>query len=325
MTETTEKTWLEVSLRVNGELAESISEVLSRFTRGGAAIEAEVSGDGEPLPFDFSKDLVRVCGYILVDDNLADTRRKLEEALWYLGRIQPLPEVNYKYIQEQDWSEAWKQHYHPITVGKSLMVVPAWLSPETGAHVPVLMDPGMAFGTGTHPSTILCLEFIEEYLSGLETVDRSYKTKKSRKPDVIDIGCGSGILCIAAMKLGAKKGLAVDMDPIAVEATRQNVLLNSVGESVEIGLGSLAEIQAGKFSFNKADLVFVNILAPVIVQLLGEGLRTIMTERGRLILSGLIAEQEQQVIEALKNCRMRIEKRRVMGDWIALAVVNENP
>ncbi len=107
---------------------------------------------------------LRVAAYLPMDAQLEAVRQRLEEALWYLGRIQPLPEAEYKPVQQADWAEAWKQHYHPIAIGRRLMIVPAWLENPDPARLPIRIDPGMAFGTGTHPTTQLCLEIIEDFL-----------------------------------------------------------------------------------------------------------------------------------------------------------------
>jgi ribosomal protein L11 methyltransferase len=149
-----------------------------------------------------------VAAYLPVDADLEDTRRKLEEALWYLGRIQPLPDPQFRSVQEADWAEAWKEHYHPITIGRRLIIVPAWLENPDPARIPIRMDPGMAFGTGTHPTTQLCLELVDE-LYDERRLTRGEKNMLSsfalRPSSVIDIGCGSGILSVAAILLGLKE------------------------------------------------------------------------------------------------------------------------
>src|SRR5512136_1448726 len=155
--------WIEVSLTVNGELAEAVAEALGRYLPDGVVIESTAVRAG---PSDENGEAVgplRVCGYIPGDTKLEETRQKIEQALWYLGRISPLPEPEYKTIQEVNWMEAWKEHYHPISVGKRLLILPAWISPAGDGRIPVRIDLGMAFGTGTHPTTQLCLALAEEY------------------------------------------------------------------------------------------------------------------------------------------------------------------
>jgi ribosomal protein L11 methyltransferase len=251
---------------------------------------------------------LRVCGYLPVDDQLEETRRKIEEGLWYLGRISPLPAPVFRPFEEINWVEAWKEHYHPIPVGEGLMIVPAWLEPETGGRMPIRIDPGMAFGTGTHPTTQLCLALTEAFFQ-----------QAGGSPRVLDIGCGSGILAVAALKLGAVHALGVDIDPLAMEASQQNAALNGVTDGLELGVGSVAEVRRGQFSLQQGELVYANILAPVLVRLLDEGLGELVSPGGWLVLSGILAEQSPEVEAALRQHNLALLERRQVGDWVALA------
>jgi ribosomal protein L11 methyltransferase len=256
-----------------------------------------------------------VAAYLPVDQDLENIRQRLDESLWYLGRIQALPEAKYQYVKQTDWAEAWKVNYHPIAIGRNLMIVPAWLESPDENRIPIQIDPGMAFGTGTHPTTQLCLELISEIDFNEPVLDRPARNTQSA---IIDIGCGSGILAIAALKLGASSALAVDIDPEAVDAARQNAALNEVTNQIQIELGSLAEVRAGQFSISSAGLVVANILAPVLATLLDEGLGELLTQRGKLILSGILQEQATQVEQALERNHLRLVDRRQSGDWVAL-------
>ena len=230
--------WLEVSLIVDGELAEAVAEVLARFIPNGVAIETTaIQSDPENEGYPIGP--LRVCGYLPLDDRLEETRHKVEQALWYLGRISSLPDPQYRTVQEEDWAEAWKEHYHPIAIGQRLIIVPAWLESPDPTRIPIRMDPGMAFGTGTHPTTQLCLELAETILTS-RVLD-----EKSPQSSVIDVGCGSGILSVAAIKLGAAHALGVDIDSRAVEVSRENAVLNGVAEQYTAGIGSVAEIERG--------------------------------------------------------------------------------
>lgn len=297
---------LEVSLLVDGELAEAVAEVLARFIPNGIVIEStqiapDPDGEGHvtgPL---------RVYGYLPVDTEVDSLRHKIEEGLWYLSRIQPMPPPQFRTIEEKNWVEAWKEHYHPIPIGERLVIIPNWLEPPAGNRIHIRIDPGMAFGTGTHPTTQLCLALIEAGLAPGDTVT--------------DIGCGSGILSIAALKLGAKHALAVDIDPLAVENTQKNAALNQVQKVIETGQGSLEEIKSGQFSRVQATFVFANILAPVLEALLEAGLRDIVAPGGTAILSGILDEQEPAVLAAVQTHGFKLSDRRQSGDWVALAVV----
>ncbi len=303
-------TWLEVSLTVNGELAEAVAEVLGRYAPNGVAMEMEVLGfqpDGQGIP---SGD-IRVCAYLLVDENLEEKRGQLEQALWYLGRIQPLPAPAYRIVQETDWAEAWKSHYHPILIGERLVVVPAWLENPTPQRLAVTLDPGMAFGTGSHPTTQLCLEWIEALLASADRA--SYRT-------LIDVGCGSGILSIAALKLGVEFALAVDVDAIAVRSSLENAQANGVADRIQVGIGSVEEIRRGEFSLRQADLLVANILAPVILELLEQGLAELVAPKGAMILSGILEHQSPEIEAALRQKGFGRIDCRQQGDWVALLV-----
>lgn len=304
------KSWLEVSLTVDGERAEAVSEVLGRYLPDGVVIESTAVRAG---PADENGEAVgplRVCGYIPADENLEDTRQKIEKGLWYLGKISPLPELQFKMIQDVNWMEAWKEHYHPIPVGTRLLILPAWITPPNDGRIPIRIDLGMAFGTGTHPTTQLCLEMAEEYFSTLKSVAGIR---------VIDVGCGSGILSIAGLLLGAERALGVDTDPEAIRASNENAALNGVSERLEVRLGSVGEVSSKKSVMSDAQLVFANILAPILVQLLDQGLGQLVTQDGCLILSGILAEQSQEVIRALNEHGFRSVDVRQVGDWVALA------
>lgn len=303
--------WLEVSLIVDGEMAESVAEVLARFIPNGVVIESTAVRTDIPDSPGRAIGPLRVCGYLPIDSQLEATQDRLEQALWYLGRIRPLPAPAFRPIQESDWGEAWKVHFQPIPVGERLMIVPAWLEPDTAGRIPIRIDPGMAFGTGTHPTTQLCLELIE-------TIQKSVPDPGAT--ELIDVGCGSGILSIAAVKLGARRALGVDVDPDAVAAARENALINGVSERLELEVGSLAEIQGGQFSLHKAPLVLANILAPVIVQLLREGLGDLLTPGGYLVLSGILEEQSQEIESALKINGLQLLEKRMIEDWVAFVL-----
>ena len=300
-----EARWLEISLVVNDELAEAVADVLGRFVSQGVVMERSVEfndAEDEGTPYG----PVRVSGYLPVDEQLENVRQQLEQGLWYLGRIQPLPEPSYRTIEDQDWMAAWKQHYRPIPVGQKLMILPAWLSLDTEDRIAVRIDPSMAFGTGTHPTTQLCMALLEN--------------RVGKNEPVIDVGCGSGILSIAAAKLGAVRVLAVDIDPLSVKATLENAQANGVSEQIEAGLGSVAEILQKNFSLDRAPLVLANILAPVIVRLLDAGLAQLVLPGGILILSGIMVDQADSVIEAAARHQLTLIEQRIMGDWIALVM-----
>ncbi|MGZ6346202.1 MAG: 50S ribosomal protein L11 methyltransferase [Anaerolineales bacterium] len=298
--------WLEVSLTVNGELAEAVADVLARFAPTGVTTEQAVDfvndeDEGTPVG------PVTVRAYLEADEKLEETRQKLEESLYFLGMIQPLPAPVFTMIPDENWMEAWKVHYQPIAVGKRLIIVPAWLTSPDSNRVPIKIDPGMAFGTGTHPTTQLCLEMLE-----------SCMTPGSR---VIDVGCGSGILSIAALKLGAGFALGVDIDEASVKASRENANANGIPvDQFAIGCGSVSDVLSGKFGIRKGQLVLANILAPIIIRLFDMGLAELASPGGVLILSGILADQASGVIASAEGHGLKLEEKRQLGDWVALLV-----
>ena len=300
-----EAKWLQVSLTVDGELAEAVAEVLSRFTSGGVVVESNVkyrNAEDEGTPYG----PVKVYGYLVIDASLEENRRRLEEALWHLHAIRELPQPEYSEIADENWMEAWKEHYHPIAIGKRLLVLPAWVKQEDASRVAVKIDPSMAFGTGTHPSTQLCLELVEDYT-------------QPGKP-VIDIGCGSGILSIAALKLGACKAISVDIDAAAVKSTAENSRANGVEYKVETSLGSVEEVSLGNFSVRRAPLVLANILAPILIRLFKDGMARLVAPGGVIILAGILAEQAAGVRGAGEAQGLTFVEERRSGDWAALVM-----
>ena len=304
--------WLEVSLTVDGELAESVADVLARFAPNGVMTEQGVrfvNDEDEGT----ATGPITVRAYLEVNDQLEETRQKIEESLYYLGMITPVPTPTYKQIADQNWMEAWKQHYKPILIGEGLLILPAWLESPDPKRIPIKIDPGMAFGTGTHPTTQLCLELME--------VSFAQSKIDNRKSEiVIDVGCGSGILSIAALKLGAKTVLGVDIDIESVKNSRENADVNGVGEELLLGQGSVTEVLAGQFSFKSAPLVVANILAPVLIRLFDAGLADLVEPNGEIILSGILDHQAESVIEAGQAKGLKRGETRQMKDWVAISM-----
>jgi ribosomal protein L11 methyltransferase len=289
--------WLEVSVPVDGEAAEAVSEVFNRYGHGGTVIEEAVSEADEAV-----RETLTVKVYLPFENGQAVGQQEIEEALWHLSQLYPIPAPEFRHLSEEDWAHAWKKHYQVLRVGQRIIVKPSWqtYTPRPNDIV-IELDPGMAFGTGLHPSTRLCLVALEEHLSpGM---------------GVLDVGTGSGILAIAAAKLGAGPVLALDIDPVAVEAARANVAANKVEHIVSVEPGSWPALEPQDQAF---DIVLVNILAETIVELLGEGLIRCLKEPGLIVVSGLIESQEAMVVEALGVQGVGVVERLQENDWVAL-------
>lgn len=286
---------------VDGEAAEGVADVLRPFAYGGVSLEQEGLELGTDHARSVPDDHITVSIYLPAQDDTPVNRRRIEEAMWHLGQCYPIPAPTFAIIAEEDWANAWKRHYTSFRVGQRIVVCPAW--EETDAHtddILLLMDPGMAFGTGLHPSTRMCLEAVEELVRpGMS---------------VLDLGTGSGILAIAAARLAASPILALDTDLVAVQAARQNCARNGVDEAIQVRRGSLAELQPDR----QWDLALVNILAPAILQLLEDGLGDQILPGGLLVLSGIIEEQAPQIIHALKQHNIALVKRVQIKDWVTL-------
>ncbi|MCL4529991.1 MAG: 50S ribosomal protein L11 methyltransferase [Chloroflexi bacterium] len=311
--------WLEVSLTVNGELAEAVADVLARFAPNGVMTEQGVkfvNDEDEGT----ATGPITLRAYLPMDEKIEETRQKLEESLYYLGMIQSLPAPTFTPIADQNWMEAWKQHYKPIPIGRRLIIIPAWLESPEPDRVAIKIDPGMAFGTGTHPTTQLCLALMEKQFADDRplTMDHAASSVVRHPLSVIDVGCGSGILSIAALKLGAKVVLGVDIDPESVKNSRENADTNGIGSELILGQGSVKEILEGQFAFKSAPLVVANILAPIIIRLFDAGLADLVKPDGAIILSGILSEQSQSVIGAAQAKGLRMNEKSQMGDWVAL-------
>ena len=300
--------WIEISVQADGEAAEAVSGLLNRLNsrpdgQGGAV--TEVSGF-DPVGENHHPAVV-VKTYLRAGaPETPGLQRQIEEGLWYLGRIYPLGEVRVRPLAEEDWANAWKASYHPLRIGRHFLIIPAWQTTEVERRpgdIPVVLDPGMAFGTGLHPSTQLCMMAMEDVVQPGQRV--------------LDAGCGSGILSIAAARLGAASVDAFDIDPIAVRATEENAALNDLAVPINVVVSAGPDknwmhasaddadgSRAGQFSIFGLgkdgarpawDVILINILPHVIIGLLESGLHTCLASGGRMILAGIIEEREPDV------------------------------
>jgi len=285
--------WLEASVQVDGEAAEAVSEVFNRYGRGGAVLSTDFDDESGDTA------VVTVKTYLPLDEEGLKTRQRVEEALWHLSQIYPLPPPEFRELTEDDWAHAWKKHFHVLRVGQRIVIRPSWQEYKPRPdEIVIVLDPGMAFGTGVHPTTRMCLQAAEEHLKPGDSV--------------LDLGTGSGILAIAAAKLGAGSIMALDSDPLAVRAARANVQSNGVRDIVTVEQGSLDK------AVREFDLVLVNILARVIIELADQGLADRVRPGGLLIAAGIIEEQEAEVTAALIEHGLEIVERRQEKDWVAL-------
>ena len=269
---------------------------LNPLFHGGVVVE--VSGFGPYGEVEGAQTLVR--GYLA---DAPENARLLDQLMRELP-ARPFAdyygEPRVKRLATEDWAEAWKRHYRPLRIGQRIVISPSWEEPALGAgDVLIKLDPGMAFGTGTHPSTQLALRLLEKYIRPRSVA--------------LDVGTGSGVLAIAAVKLGATRVIATDIDPEAVRTAEENARLNEVRNQITLLVDSV--IDSGRY-----DLVVANILADVLADLLlHENLAARVAPEGVLILSGIIQQRREVVDLALRAAGMEVIDVAADGDWIALA------
>ena len=296
--------WLEISVIVDSETAEAVAEVLSRYAENGVVVEQGVDyNDAEDVGTPFGP--CRVTGYLPVDETTEEKRQRILEGLWYLGRITAVPEPEFKFIEDEDWMAAWKKFYRPILIGEKLLILPAWMPSIEPERIAIKIDPSMAFGTGTHPTTQLCLEMVEKYVVPHQ--------------DIIDMGCGSGILSIGALLLGARHALGVDIDNESMQSSRENAENNGVADKLELFKGTVREILNGACSIRQAPLVTANILTPILIQLFDQGMADLITPGGVILLSGILEEQDEKIRNAAEAQGLEFLEKRQIADWVAYA------
>ncbi len=313
------KYWLELSVAAQPEAVEAISEVMSRYANGGVAIDEPYTllDDGqvaEPVP----DALVTVRVYVPDDQGGNEARSYIEQGVWHLRQIGfgDIGEISARRIAEEDWANAWKEYFHVSHLGRRTVIRPTWreYQPRRG-EVVIDLDPGMAFGTGLHPTTRNCVLALED---SVRSGDR-----------VLDVGSGSGILSLAAVKLGASQVLALDVTPIAVDATRANAAANGLSEAIDVRLATLKGAAGEPFSplspdavvlggeIGTFDVVVANIIARVVAQL-APSLLDATRPGGTLIASGIIADRRHEAEEPLRAAGLTQIQDLIEGDWITL-------
>jgi ribosomal protein L11 methyltransferase len=304
--------WSEFSIHTTQEAVEPISNILHEAGASGVVIEdiadlvkERSSAFGEIYqlnPTDYPEEGVVVKAYLPVNSFLGETvdgiKASINNLLLYeidLGRNQ----ISISEVNEEEWATAWKKYYHPVKISEKFTIVPTWeiYEPVHSDELIIELDPGMAFGTGTHPTTVLCIQALERTI---------------QKGDmVIDVGTGSGVLSIASGLLGAKQIQALDLDQVAVDSARLNCKLNKVQNVVTVSQNNLLDDIEGP-----VDLIVSNILAEIIVRFIDKAYE-ILKDNGTFITSGIIQNKKQEVKEALLNAGFVVEETMVMEDWVA--------
>ena len=306
--------WTEVTIKTTTEAVEAISNILMEERCGGVMIE-------DPKDFLFQKKNELDWDYVeeevfnksgqdgvLIKTYIPEERNVLELIETVKARIALLPSfgldigegsVSLSNVNESDWANEWKKYYKPTKVGKKIVVKPSWEEYEKQeGDLIIELDPGMAFGTGTHETTSMCIRELENYVDETKTV--------------FDIGCGSGILAIAAAQLGAKEVVAGDLDEVAVKVSKENCEINNVSDKVVVKHGSLFEVVD-----SKADVIVANIIADII-KILAKDVSKFLKDDGVFISSGIIRAKIDEVCQALEENGFEIVKVERLGEWSAI-------
>ena len=282
--------WLQLRIDTSAELAEQVGGMMS--ANGAQAVtfvDAKDTPMYEPKPGEVMLwPDTQVVGLFDAADDMPAIIKRLEKAR-VLGK-------DFKYrlepLEDKDWEREWMDNFHPMQFGERLWICPSWRDVPDPNAVNVMLDPGLAFGTGTHPTTALCLR----WLDGIDMTDKT----------VVDFGCGSGILALAALKLGAKRVIGIDIDPQALQATKENARRNGVEDRLDV---YLPEDQPEL----EADVVMANILSGPLLEL-----QSVITNYcksgGLLVLSGILAEQVTRIEEAYTN-DITLEPSAIDGEW----------
>jgi ribosomal protein L11 methyltransferase len=298
--------WLELTVRTHPEAVESVSELLSRYTPGGVAIEEsiELVDEGQEYRV-LTGEPVQVHAYLPLDGKEEEARQKVAEGLWHLASLGEhfVGDLRTREVNEEDWANAWKDYFHVTHIGKRLVIRPSWREYAPQPEEVVLeLDPGMAFGTGLHPTTRMCLEQVEQ------------RTKAGMR--VLDVGTGSGILALAAAKLGAASVICIDNSSVAVESATANAAANKLSDKITVVLGILDEAENARLA-GPYDMVLVNIIAHVIGGMAPE-LARVLAPGGLLIASGIIEARRDDAEPALLAAGLELIDQAMIDDWIAL-------
>ena len=298
--------WAELSVEANADSIESVAELLSRYAYNEGIVIQEPyvqDADGDHFRVDPTRPVV-ITAYVPLDADFPATERRVRESLWHLRQLGVVSDLTVREVVEEDWANAWKEHFQVTRIGRRVVVRPSWrpyaAQPD---EIVIDLDPGAAFGTGLHPTTALCVRALEERdLTGLR---------------VLDAGAGSGILSIAAAKLGAAAVDAIEIDGVALGTLRHNINLNGLSDRVVVRQDDVTTMppNAGVY-----DLIVANILSRILI-VAAPNLTAALRPGGTLLLSGVIEAHEPEVTAAYEGLGLRVTSRDAAGDWVLLTAI----
>jgi ribosomal protein L11 methyltransferase len=304
--------WTEVYIKTTEEASDAISEMLTAIGAGGVVIEdpneirrqIESPGSLDYADQEFMESLgteVTIKAYFNEEHKPDELAVLIKEKLGFISQFLEVGQgyTGYERVDDEDWATAWKKYYKPFHISESVVIKPSWEEYEKqDGDIVIELDPGMAFGTGTHETTTLCSQLLEKYVK--------------KGDSVIDVGCGTGILSIIALKLGADRVVAVDIDEVAVRVTRENCEINGVLDGISVSKGVLADLEPVK-----ADIMVANIIADVIIGISSQVTKYLKKD-GLLLVSGIIRERKEEVIETYAGKGFELISVDEMGEWVAI-------
>ncbi|MGO1469090.1 MAG: 50S ribosomal protein L11 methyltransferase [Tissierella sp.] len=298
--------WIEVDTVISKDDEEIVSSIF--YDAGASGLDIEDANDlidlsNRKKDWDFldidieslNLDDIKIKAYFSQADDVNSILSFLKENI----EEKELGKITTKEIEDEDYINNWKKYFKTFKIGENIVIKPSWEEYEgKNEDIIIDIDPGMAFGTGTHETTSLCIEALEKYLKNEDIV--------------FDIGCGSGILSIASAKLGAKKVTSIDLDPLCVKVSKENILKNNLKDKIEVKKGNLLDVLYGE-----ADLIVANIIAEAIITMT-DSIRNYLKDGGIFISSGIILEKKDEVLQALKDNSFEIKEIKSQGEWVAI-------
>ena len=287
--------WIELSVVADGEMIDPLVQIFDRYSKNGVVLE----NVGEKA--EHPNNATKVRTYLNPDSDYENIFNRIDIGVRLLAHVGIVSKLSKRVLHEKEWQESWKKYFSILEIGKTLAIVPSWLdSKDVDRAIIIELDPGMAFGTGHHPTTRMCLEMLEILVKPGDTV--------------LDLGCGSGILSIASAKMGSQIVIGIDNDKTAVKVAMENIEINGISKSVSILNGSIPDENIGKYS---NDVIVANISSKVILNL-SEKIAEYLKPGGNLIVSGFLDTNETEVINKFNKLNLNVASKLSTADWIAL-------